>query len=321
MAHANARTTPYARKLIVVRVLAGHRPGEVAKQLGVSRQTVYKWVRRWRAEGEAGLADRSSRPHSMPHRTPPETVGRILAARAAHHAGPVRLAAVVGVAASTIGAVLARAGVPRLAEIDRLTGELLRGRRHSDNRYERERPGDLLHVDVMKLSRIPDGGGWRVHGRAATVDHRHKPVLIGFDYVHVAIDDHSRLAYVEVLNDERVDTCAGFLRRAVAWFAGHNVTVARVLTDNAMTYRRGNAWIGACTELGIGRRFIQPGHPWTNGKAERFNRTLRTEWAYATAWNSNTERTTALDAWLEHYNTARSHSALKGRTPISRLAA
>jgi transposase InsO family protein len=321
VAHANARTTLYARTLIVARVLAGHRPGEVAKQLGVSRQTVYKWVRRWRTEGEAGLVDRSSRPHRMPRQTPPETVAAVVTARAEHHAGPVRLAAIVGVPASTIGVLLARAGVPRLAELDRLTGELLRGRRHSDRRYERERPGELLHVDVMKLGRIPDGGGWRVHGRAATVDHRHKPVPIGFDYVHVAVDDHSRLAYVEVLPDERVNACAGFLIRAAVWFAGHGVTVARVLTDNALSYRRGAAWIAACTELGIGRRFIQPGRPWTNGKAERFNRTLRTEWAYATAWTSNDQRTAALDTWLEHYNTARSHSALKGQPPISRLAA
>jgi transposase InsO family protein len=321
VAHANARTTLYARKLIVARVLAGHRPGEVAKQLGVSRETVYKWLRRWRAEGEAGLVDRSSRPHRMPRQTAPETAEAIVAARLAHHAGPVRLAAIVGVPASTIGAVLARAGMPRLAEVDRLTGELLRGRRHSDRRYERERPGELLHVDVMKLGRIPRGGGWRVHGRDATVDHRHKTVPIGFDYVHVAIDDHTRLAYVEVLPDERVDACADFLTRAVAWFAGHGVTVERVLTDNALTYRRGAAWIAACTRHGIGRRFIQPGRPWTNGKAERFNRTLRTEWAYATAWTSNDQRTTALDTWLEHYNTARSHSALAGRPPISRLAA
>jgi transposase InsO family protein len=321
VAHANARTTLYARKLIVARVLAGHRPGEVAKQLGVSRQTVYKWWGRWRTEGEAGLADRSSRPHRMPRQTSPATVAAIIAARAEHHAGPVRLAAIVAVPASTVGAVLARTGMPRLSEVDRLTGELLRGRRHSDRRYERERPGELLHVDVMKLGRIPDGGGWRVHGREATVDHRHKPVPIGFDYVHVAIDDHSRLAYVEVLRDERVDACAGFLTRAVAWLAEHGVTVERVLTDNAMSYRRGNAWIAACDQLRIGRRFIQPGRPWTNGKAERFNRTLRTEWAYATGWTSNAQRTAALDAWLEHYNTARSHSALGGRTPISRLAA
>jgi transposase InsO family protein len=321
VAHANARTTVYARKLIVARVRAGHRPGEVAKQLGISRQTVYKWWGRWRTEGEAGLADRSSRPHRMPRQTSPKTAAAIVAARRKHHAGPVRLAAMVGIAASTIGAVLARAGMPRLADVDRLTGELLRGRRHSDRRYEREHPGDLLHVDVMKLGRIPDGGGWRVHGRAATVDHRHKPVPIGFDYVHVAIDDHTRLAYVEILSDERVDTCAGFLTRAVAWFAARGVTVARVLTDNALSYRRGGAWIAVCTQLGIGRRFIQPGRPWSNGKAERFNRTLRTEWAYATGWTSNDERTAALDSWLTHYNTARSHSALGGRPPISRLAA
>lgn len=317
MAHANARTTVYARKLIVTRVLAGHLPGEVAKQLGVSRQTVYKWVRRWRTEGWAGLLDRSSRPHRMPQKTSTETTAAIVAARIAHHAGPLRLTALLGVPASTIGAVLARAGMPRLAEVDRLTGELLRGRRHSDRRYEREQPGDLLHVDVKKLGRVPDGGGWRVHGRSEEVRGRG----LGWDYVHVAIDDHTRLAYAEVLPDERTGTCAEFLIRAAAWFAAHGITITRVLTDNAKSYRIGKAWIAACAQLGIGRRFTKPGCPWTNGKAERFNRTLQTEWAYATAWTSNGQRTAALDSWLEHYNTARSHSALGGRPPVSRLAA
>ncbi|MEX5718990.1 IS481 family transposase [Geodermatophilus maliterrae] len=317
MAHVNARTTVYARRLIVDRVLAGHRPGEVAKQLGVSRQTVYKWVRRWRAEGQAGLADRSSRPHRIPRATTAERVAEIIAARRAHHAGPVRLAAILGIAASTIGAVLARAAVPRLAEVDRLTGQLLRGRRHSEVRYEREQPGDLLHVDVKKLGRVPDGGGWRVHGRSEEVRGRGN----GWDYVHVAIDDHTRLAYAEVLPDERTGTCAGFLTRAVAWFAARGVAVARVLTDNAKSYRVGRAWSAACARLGIARRFIKPGRPWTNGKAERFNRTLQTEWAYATAWSCNDKRTAALDGWLTHYNTARSHSALGGHPPISRLAA
>jgi transposase InsO family protein len=317
VAHANARTTVYARKLIVARVLAGHRPGEVAKQLGISRQTVYKWVRRWRTEGWAGLADRSSRPHRMPRRTSPDTTAAIVAARIEHHAGPLRLAAILGIAASTIGAVLARAGMPRLADVDRLTGELLRGRRHSNRRYEREHPGDLLHVDVKKLGRIPDGGGWRVHGRREEVRGRG----LGWDYVHVAIDDHTRLAYAEVLPDEKTGTCAGFLTRAAAWFAAHGVTIHRVLTDNAKAYRIGGAWLAACAQLGIGRRFIKPGCPWTNGKAERFNRTLQSEWAYATGWTSNEQRTAELDTWLEHYNTARSHSALKGQPPISRLAA
>lgn len=317
MVHASARTTVYARMLIVERVLAGHRPGEVAKQLGVSRQTVYKWVRRWRTEGRGGLADRSSRPHCCPRRTSPEATARIVAARVAHHAGPVRLAAVLGLPASTIGAVIARAGLPRLGEVDRLTGELLRGRRHSERRYERQAPGDLLHVDVKKLGRVPAGGGWRVHGRSEQVRGRGN----GWDYVHVAVDDHTRLAYAEVLPDERATTCAGFLTRAVAWFAARGVVVARVLTDNARAYRVGTAWIAACAAHGIARRFTRPGCPWTNGKAERFNRTLQTEWAYAQPWQTNTERTAALDTWLEHYNTARSHSALGGRPPISRLAA
>ncbi|MGY1620220.1 helix-turn-helix domain-containing protein [Geodermatophilus sp. SYSU D00691] len=257
MAHANARTTVYARKLIVARVLAGHRPGEVAEQLGISRPTVYKWVRRFRAGGLAGLADRSSRPHRMPRRTSLAATAAIVAARRAHHAGPVRLADILGMATCTIGALLARAGGPRLAEVDRLTGELLCGRRHSDRRYEHEHPGDLLHVDVKKLGRVPDGGGWRVHGRCEKVRGRGN----GWDYVHVAIDDHTRLAYAEVLPDERAGTCAGFLTRAAAWFADHGVTIRRVLTDNALSYRRGQAWIAACTQLAIGRRFIKPGRP------------------------------------------------------------
>jgi transposase InsO family protein len=297
--------------------LAGHRPGEVAKQLGISRQTVYKWVRRFRAEGLAGLVDRSSRPRCLARLTSSEVTARIVAARVGEHAGPVRLAGLLGLPASTIGAVIRRAGLPRLADVDRLTGELLRGRRHSERRYERAYPGELLHVDVKKLGRVPDGGGWRLHGRSEQVRGRGN----GFDFVHVAVDDHTRLAYAEVLADERVAACAGFLTRATAWFAEHGVVVQRVLTDNAKSYRIGQAWITACDQLGIGRRFIQPGRPWTNGKAERFNRTLQTEWAYARAWTSNQQRTHALDTWLEYYNTARSHSALGGHPPISRLAA
>jgi transposase InsO family protein len=280
--------------LLVDRVLAGHRPGEVTKQLGVSRQTVYKWVRCYGAEGAVGLADRSSRPHTVARLTSAEQTAAIVAARVAQHAGPVRLASLLGLPASTIGAVIARAGLPRLADVDRLTGQLLRGRQHSDRRYEHPHAGDLLHVDVKKLGRVPDRGGWRVHGRREEVRGRGN----GWDYVHVAVDDHSRLAYAEVLPDEKVATCAAFLHRAVAWLAGHGVTVARVLTDNAKSYRVGAAWITACTDLGIGRRFIQPGRPWTNGKAERFNRTLQTEWAYARPWTSNTDRTLALDSWV-----------------------
>lgn len=240
-----------------------------------------------------------------------------VAARRAHHAGPLRLAAILGIAASTIGAVLARAGMPRLADVDRLTGQLLRGRRHSDRRYEREHHGDLLHVDVKKPGRVPAGAGWRVYGGSEEVRGRG----IGWDYFHVAVDDHTRLAYAEVLPDERADSCAGFLTRAAAWFASRGVIVRRVLTDKAKAYRIGRAWIAACDQLGIARRFIKPGRPWTNGKAERFTRTLQTQWAYANAWTANDQRTAALDTWLNYYNAARSHSALGGRPPVSRLAA
>lgn len=317
MAHANARLTPYARLLAARRVEQGHKPAEVAKQLGVSRQTVYKWARRYRAEGEAGLADRSSRPRTSPTRTPEDVELAIVAARLTEHAGPAVLAGRLGLPASTIGAVIRRRRLPRLAEVDRLTGELLRGRA-SDARYERARPGELLHVDVKKLGKVPDGGGWRAHGRGVKVRGRRG----GWDYVHVALDDRTRIGYAEVLPDEKGTTCAAFLHRAACWFREvHGITIERVLTDNAKSYRTSAAWIAVCSALQIKRRFTRPRCPWTNGKAERFNRTLQTEWAYASAWTCNAERTAALTAFLEHYNTRRGHSALDGRPPISRLAA
>lgn len=317
MSHANARLNVFGRRTLVERVLAGHRPGEVAKQLNVSRTTVHKWVARFRAEGFAGLADRSSRPHRSPRQVPAELVARIVAARVSEHAGARELATVLGVPASTIGAVLRRAGLPHLADVDRLTGEVVRGRRHSGIRYEHREPGSLLHVDVKKLGRIPPGGGWRLHGRSEEVRGRG----LGWDYVHVAVDDYTRLAYAEALPDERAATCAEFLHRAVAWFRDHGVTIRRVLTDNAKAYRIGADWIAVCTALQIKRRFTKPGCPWTNGKAERFNRTLQNRWAYRWPWTSNDERTAALDTFLDHYNTVRGHDALGGHPPISRLAA
>jgi transposase InsO family protein len=317
VAHANARLTVHGRLLLVGRVLSGHKPGEVAKQLGVSRQTVYKWVRRYLDEGLAGLADRSSRPYSMPRATSPETTARIVALRLALHAGPIRVAAALGLVASTVGAVIRREGLPPLADLDRITGEVIRGSsRRSNVRYEHRNPGDLLHVDVKKLGRIPDGGGWRVHGRIGT-EHSGR----GFDYVHVAVDDHSRVAYIEILPDETGDTCAGFLHRAVGWFRSLGVVIRRVLTDNAWAYRRSAAWAAVCSALQIRRRFTKPGCPWTNGKAERLNRTLQTEWAYSKAWTSNAARAAALAPWVSHYNNERAHTSLAGRTPNSRLAA
>jgi transposase InsO family protein len=320
VAHRNARTTVYARRLIVERFLAGWPAARIAEQLGVSRATVYKWVRRYRAEGWAGLADRSSRPHRSPTRTPTEVEQQVLQLRTDARRGPVVLARELDMVASTVGQILRRHQVPALRTIDPITGEPVR-RQHSGRRYEHPRPGDLLHIDVKKLGRVPDGGGWRLHGRSEEVRGRkihRRP--IGYDFLHVAVDDHSRLAYVEALPDERDPTSAGFLRRATAWFAHHDVTVERVLTDNAKVYRIGSSWAAACAELGIKRRFTRPHCPWTNGKAERFNRTLLEEFAYAQPWLANTDRLAALDSWGHAYNTRRAHSAIGGHPPITRLA-
>jgi transposase InsO family protein len=321
MAHANARTNLFARRLIVERVAAGWPPAQVAEQLGVSRATVYKWLRRHAQGGDAALADRSSRPVRMPRRTPKRVEQKVLAARRRRQRGAVVLAAELGLNPSTVGRILARHQVPHLAAIDPITGERIRSSRRSENRYEHGRPGAMIHVDVKKLGRIPAGGGWRLHGREATSAHKHKRVKIGYDYVHTAIDDHTRLAYSEVLPDEKDHTCAGFLHRALAWFAAHGIHVRRVLTDNAMVYRQGTDWGWVCSAWQLKRRFTKPGCPWTNGKAERFNRTLLTEWAYARAWTSNNLRTRGLDRFLAHYNTRRGHSALGGQPPISRLTA
>jgi transposase InsO family protein len=315
MAHVNARTTLFARRLIVQRRLGGWPAARVAEQLGVSRATVHKWLRRYREEGWDGLQDRSSRPHHSPTRTPAAVEAKILQLRAHAHRGPVFLAGELGLVASTVGRVLRRHQVPPLSAIDPITGAPVR-RRHSGVRYERHAPGELLHVDVKKLGRVPDGGGWRLHGRRE----KHRGRGIGYDFLHVAVDDHSRLAYIEALPDERDTTCAGFLHRATAWFRAHGVRVLRVLTDNAKVYRVGRDWHAVCTGLGIRRRFTKPGCPWTNGKAERLNRTLLTEFAYARPWLSNTDRLAALDTWVQHYNTRRAHSALGGRPPITRLA-
>jgi transposase InsO family protein len=319
VSHANARLNEYGRNLIAQRVLAGHKPGEVAKQVGVSRQTVYKWVRRFQLEGAAGLADRSSRPHRSPTRTSPKIAARITAARVKHFAGPVALSGLLNLPASTIGAVLRREQMPLLRHLDRVTGEVIKGRRHSDLRYEHREPGSLLHVDVKKLGRIPPGGGWRQHGRGTTTPRGRGT---GWDFVHVAVDDRSRVAYVEVLPDEKGITCAGFLYRAARWFHDqHNITIRRVLTDNAKNYTESRDWKAVCSALQIKRRLIKPHCPWTNGKAERFNRTLQTEWAYSRSWTYNHQRTRALDSFVRRYNTRRGHSALAGRPPVSRLAA
>jgi transposase InsO family protein len=308
---------------MVQRVAAGWPPAHVAEQLGVSRATVYKWLRRHAAGGDAALADRSSRPIRMPNRTEAKVERQVLAARRRRKRGAVVLAAELGLNPSTVGRILCRHDVPHLAVIDPITGKPVRESRRAENRYEHPTPGAMIHVDVKKLGRIPAGGGWRVHGREAKVSvaNRHKKVKIGYDYIHTAIDDHTRLVYSEVLNDEKDPTCAGFLHRALAWFTSHGVRVRRVYTDNAMVYRIGTDWGWVCSAWQLRRRFTKPGCPWTNGKAERFNRTLLNEWAYARAWTTNNARRRALDNFIRYYNTRRGHSALGGHPPISRLAA
>nr|WP_234807960.1 IS481 family transposase [Mycolicibacillus trivialis] len=269
------------------------------------------------------LVDRSSRPHRMPQKTSDRVEQKVLAARRRRKRGAVVLAAELKLNPSTVGRILARHQVPHLSTIDPITGQPVRSSRRTPNRYEHRAPGSLVHVDVKKLGRIPKGGGWRLHGRdaAISVANRHKKTKIGYDYTHTAIDDHSRLAYSEVHPDEKDATCAAFLHRALVWFASHGIQVRRLLTDNALVYRHGTNWSWVCSAWQVKRRFIKPGCPWTNGKAERFNRTLLNEWAYARPWTSNNSRTRGLDRFLRRYNTQRGHSALGGKPPISRLAA
>lgn len=322
MSHRNARLTFHGRLMLVRRVLGEGRPvAHVAKEMGVSRQCGHKWVTRYRAEGEDGLWDRSSRPRRMPTRTPAELEEAVLVARREHRRGPDGLSPEVGVPARTITRILRRHDVPRLCECDPLTGEVIRASKTTTVRYERSRPGELVHMDVKKIGRIPDGGGWRAHGRQMGRTSAQKKARIGFDYVHSMIDDHSRYAYSEVLDDETAATCAGFFQRAVAAFAAAGITrIDEVMTDNHWSYTRSTALAALLADLDAKHRLIRPHCPWQNGKVERLNRTLQAEWAYRQVFTTNTERTNALPIWLEHYNTQRPHSALDGHPPISRLS-
>ena len=319
MSHANARTTVQGRLLIVERAAAGWPQAHIAKAMGLSRKCVKTWLDRYAAEGLAGLADRSSRPRSTPTRTSVELEARVLKLRREHRRGPDWIAVESGVPARTVSRVLARHGEPRLADLDPITGQLMRSSKASAIRYERDRPGELAHMDVKKLGRIPDGGGWRAQG-PSTVNHRSRAnkTRIGYDYVHSLVDDHSRLAYSEILPDEKGPTCAAFLNRAADYFAAHGIArIERLMTDNAWSYRWSLREV--CAARGIKQVFIKPHCPWQNGKVERLNRTLQTEWAYRQIFTSNNQRSAALAPWIEHYNTERRHSALGGLPPISRL--
>ncbi|MFI8196850.1 IS481 family transposase [Streptomyces sp. NPDC085942] len=310
MSHRNARLTVHGRRILVDRVLGGRPVAHVAAEMGISRPTAHKWIRRWRAEGDSGLADRPSRPHRTPHRTPRAVEARVCDLRRTRKLGPARIGPVLGLPASTVHRILTRHSLNRLSWIDRPTGTLIR-------RYERDRPGELIHIDVKKLGRIPDGGGHRTLGRQAGRATRSN---MGFDYIHSAVDDHSRLAYSEIHPDEKVATCAGFLTRAAAFFHRQGIPrIERVLTDNAWAYRKGLAWRNALADLGATGKLTRAYRPQTNGKVERFNRTLLDEWAYLRPYTANTERTDALADFLHTYNHHRSHTALDGHPPITRV--
>ena len=282
MAHRNARLTPLTRLELVREVDAGWPQAEVARHFRVSRHTVAKWLGRFRAEGAAGLEDRSSAPRCHPRRTPPELERRICAVRRTQGFGPHRIQWALGVARSTVYAVLRRRGLNRLDRLHRVTREPVR--------YEHDAPGDLLHLDVKKLGRVPEGGGKRMApGFAETRSGPHSRRSLGLEYLHVAVDDHSRYAYVSVLPDERGASCAAFLEQALAAFRRRGVRVRRVLTDNAKAYTVARSFHGAAAAADVRLSHTRPYRPQTNGKAERFIQILQNEWAYARPYRSNAE--------------------------------
>ena len=306
--HRNARLTPQGRLLLCQRIEAGFPVAHVAEAMGISRDRAYVWWRRYQAEGLAGLEDRSSRPRRCPTQTKASRERRIVWLRTKRGYGPARIAGIVKMPASTVHRVLVRYGLNRLDCLDRPTRAPIR-------RMEMSRPGELVHVDVKKLGRIPKGGGWRAHGRAAVRGQHHR-TKVGYAFVHSAVDAYSRVAYSEVLCDEQAATAAAFWRRAQAFFASLGIDVERVLTDNGSCYRSRD--FAAALGVVVHSR-TRPYRPATNGKVERFNRTLLEEWAYARPWSSDGQRTRALTAWLHRYNHHRHHTAIGG-PPISRVS-
>jgi transposase InsO family protein len=308
--HANAPLTPEGRLRLCHRIADGWTVAAAAESMNISRQCAHKWWRRYQAEGLEGLRDRSSRPLSCPHQTPARVERRIVALRHSRRLGPARLAGIVEVPASTVHRVLVRHGVNRLRWMDRPTGRVIR-------RIETSRCGELVHIDVKKLARIPDGGGHRKLGRSSEVRRRQTQQRPGYTHIHTAIDAYSRLAYSEFAGPETADNCVGFLERAVAWFADQGITIERILTDNGVGYRN-YRWRDRCAQLEILHTRTRPYHPATNGKVERFNRTLADEWAYARLWRSERSRALALDRFLHRYNHHRHHTAIGG-PPASRV--
>jgi transposase InsO family protein len=311
--HANAALSLKGRRELCRRVVSGERTlSEAAEAAEVSVRCARKWVGRYRAEGELGLVDRSSAPRSIPHRTSEQRVDAIAALRRLRMTGP-EIAEVLGMACSTVSGVLKRIGLGKLSRLEPP---------EPPNRYERRHAGELLHIDVKKLGRIERGAGHRVTGKRRDnrerVGNGQRRRTAGWEFVHVCVDDYSRLAHAQVLSDEKATSAIAFLRSAIAFYAAHGVEVRAVMTDN------GSAYISvlhaiACRALGIAHLRIRPRRPRTNGKAERFIRTMLREWAYGAIYASSRERAAALPGWLERYNTRRPHGSLAHKPPISRL--
>lgn len=309
MAHRTARLNVFGRQLLVTRVeVDGWPVAQAAEAQGVSRTTAHKWIARYRAEGWPGLEDRSSRPQHSPRQTPPDQVAAILAARVERRWGPHRLSPLTGHPRSTVYAVLARTGYSRLRDADRASGVPVR--------YVHDHPGSLVHQDHKKLGRIPDGGGHRMLGRADGT-HRGQGRL-GYDHFEVEVDDATRLAYVAHVPDETARSASGALLDAAVWFAGHGVRIERVLTDNAWAYTS-PTYARAIESIEAIHKRTRPHRPQTNGKAERFIKTLLAEWAYGRLYRTNDERLDALPAWVHYYNVERTHTALGGITPMEAL--
>jgi transposase InsO family protein len=318
--HANARLTERGRLILCQRIEAGRPVAHVAAEMGISRQCAYRWWRRYRQARAAGsdpvsaLADRSSRPRRTPSRTKRNVERKICNLRRRAKLGPARIGARLGVPPSTVHAVLVRHGLQRLAWLDRPTGEVIR-------RYQRDRPGELVHMDIKKLGKLPEGGGWRAHGRGSEAHKASRRAglrVSGYDYVHSVVDDHSRVAYSEILPDEQAATVVAFWARAHAWYAARGIVIERVLTDNGPAYRSG-AFNALLVAQGVKHKYTRPYRPQTNGKVERFNRTLLEEWAYVRTYTSGKARIGALRRWLHRYNYHRCHTALGRKPPMSRV--
>jgi transposase InsO family protein len=309
MPHRNAPLTETGRLRLARCVVEDGWPlRRAAERFQVSVTTTKRWADRYRQCGQAGMADRSCRPRTSPQRTPTRTERRIIKVRVSRRWGPARIAGLLRLNPATVHRVLVRYRLNRLAWTDRATGRVIR-------RYEHDKPGDLVHVDIKKLGNIPDGGGHKTLGRAAG---RKTRSGAGYSYIHTAVDDHSRLAYSEILTDEKKQTAVAFWTRAQTFFASCGITVARVLTDNGSCYKS-HAWRDVLAAAGIIHKRTRPYRPQTNGKVERLNRTLTEEWAYARPYRSETERRDAFPDWLHAYNHHRGHTALKGRPPASRI--